>query len=429
MRRELGFSGSGAQWVLTGYALAFGGLLLICGRAGDLYGRRLLFLAGLAAFGVASLLGGLAPAPWALVVARLFQGAGAAAFVPASLSLLTTIFPEGERRNRAVGVYGAMAALGFAAGVVGGGAVTQLLGWRWVMFVNVPVALAVLAVAPAVIPESKDDGAPRTLDLPGALTAVSASASLVLAVSAAPEQGWASASTLGWGALAALLAAAFVAIEKRSLAPLVPPGLLALPAAAVPNAAIFLQSAIGLSWLYVLTLHFQEVLGRGPLAAGLLFLPMTFSSVVAACAAGRVATRFGPAATSASGLAVVAAGLVPMTAISGKGNLLLVLLGMVVAEAGFVLSNVSLTIAGSGAADEGQRGLAAGLLNTSIQLGGACGLGVVAALIAATGTAGSEAAGELVLGLRAGLAACAGFAVLALAVVLLGMPREKPPKP
>jgi MFS family permease len=170
MRREMGFSGADAQWILNGYALAFGGLLLLLGRAGDLYGRRRLFVAGLALFGVASLAGGLSWEPWVLVAARFLQGAGAAAFVPASLSLLTATFAEGEERNRAIGVYGAMAALGFVVGMVGGGVITEYLGWRWVMFVNVPVALAALLPAPAVVAESREERAPRSLDLAGALT-------------------------------------------------------------------------------------------------------------------------------------------------------------------------------------------------------------------------------------------------------------------
>ena len=168
VRRELGFSGADAQWVLNGYALAFGGLLLVFGRAGDLYGRRLMFLAGLGVFGVVSLLGGFASSPGTLVAARFSQGAAAAAFVPASLSLLTAIFAEGEERNRAIGAYGAMAALGFVVGMVGG-VITELLGWRWVMFVNVPVALAALLVAPATVPGSCIFGVARFLDLPGAL--------------------------------------------------------------------------------------------------------------------------------------------------------------------------------------------------------------------------------------------------------------------
>src|SRR5215208_3109644 len=282
MRRDLGFSGADAQWIFNGYMLAFGGLLLLFGRAGDVWGRRRLFLGGLALFGVSSLLGGLAPSPWVLISARILQGVGAAAFVPASLSLLTAIFAEGEERNRAIGFYGAMAALGFVVGMVGGGIITEFLGWRWILFVNVPVALAALLPAPAVLPESRNERAPRSLDLTGALTVTSGLASLIYAVSEVPGSGWTSTATLGFGALGLLLLTLFAVSERRSPAPLVPLGVLGERAVVVPNAAIFLQSMVGVAWLYVLTLHFQEVLGHGPLTAGLLFIPMTLVSVVAA---------------------------------------------------------------------------------------------------------------------------------------------------
>jgi len=179
MRRELGFSGADAQWIFNGYALAFGGLLLLLGRAGDLYGRRRLFLAGLVLFALGSLVGGLSWEPWILVCARFLQGVGAAAFVPASLSLLTATFVQREERNRAIGVYGAMAAVGFVVGMVGGGIITELLGWRWVLFVNVPVALAALLPTPAAVPESREERAPRSLDLAGALTVTAGLASLI----------------------------------------------------------------------------------------------------------------------------------------------------------------------------------------------------------------------------------------------------------
>src|ERR671912_1062875 len=164
MRRELGFSGADAQWILNGYALTFGGLVLLLGRAGDLYGRRRLFGVGLALFGAASLVGGFSWEPWILVAARFVQGVGAAALVPASLSLLTAIVAEGEERNRAIGIYGAMAALGFVVGMVGGGLITEFFGWRWVLFVNVPVAGGGLSLAPVVIHPSKDEAAPNRLD-------------------------------------------------------------------------------------------------------------------------------------------------------------------------------------------------------------------------------------------------------------------------
>jgi EmrB/QacA subfamily drug resistance transporter len=426
MRRELGFTGADAGWILNGYALTFGGLVLLLGRAGDLYGRRRLFVAGLALFATASLLGGFAWEPWILVTARLIQGIGAAALVPASLSLLTAIFAEGEERNRAIGIYGAMAALGFVVGMVGGGVITEFLGWRWVLFVNVPVALAVLVPSPAAIPESRNESAERSLDLAGALTATLGLGLLIYAISEVPKNGWTSPATLGFGTLGTLFMAGFVVAEHHSSTPLVPLGVLKKPAVVVPNAAIFLQSMVGIAWLYVLTLYLQEVLGHSALTAGLLFIPMTLASVVAAPLAGRLATRVGVKMTASSGLGLVAVGLLLMTPMSVGGGLNFVLLGMVIGEGGFMLSNVPLTIVGSGNAGEDERGLAAGLLNTSMQLGSAWGLGVVATVVAAASTAlGGETGGPeaLVGGLRLGLYACVSFAVLALPVVLMGLPR------
>jgi EmrB/QacA subfamily drug resistance transporter len=427
MRRELGFTRADAGWILNGYALTFGGLVLLLGRAGDLYGRRRLFVAGLSLFGAASLLGGFAWEPWILVFARFIQGVGAAALVPASLSLLTAIFAEGRERNHAIGIYGAMAALGFVVGMVGGGVITEFLGWRWVLFVNVPVALAALVPAPAALPESRNERAPCSLDLAGALTATSGLGLLIYAISEVPENGWTSIATLGFGTLGTLLMACFVVAEHRSSAPLVPLGVLKEPAVVVPNAAIFLQSMVGIAWLYVLTLYLQEVLGHGALRAGLLFIPMTLASVIAAPLAGRLATRLGVRTTAAWGLALVAVGLLLMTPMSVGGGFVFVLLGMVIGEGGFMLSNVPLTIVGSGSAGEDERGLAAGLLNTSMQLGNAWGLGVVATVVAGASVAlGGEAGGSeaLVGGLRWGLYACVGFAVLALPVVLMGLPRS-----
>jgi EmrB/QacA subfamily drug resistance transporter len=425
MRRDLGFTGADAGWILNGYALTFGGLVLLLGRAGDLYGRRRLFVAGLALFGAASLVGGFSWEPSILVLARFIQGVGAAALVPASLSLLTTIFAEGEERNRAIGIYGAMAALGFVVGMVGGGVITEFLGWRWVLFVNVPVALAALLPAPSALPESRNERAPRSLDLDGALTATSGLGLLIYAISEVPKNGWMSTATLLFGTLGTLFMVCFVVAERRSSAPLVPLGVLKKPAVVVPNAAIFLQSMVGIAWLYVLTLYLQEVLGHSALTAGLLFIPMTLASVVAAPVAGRLATRVGLRMTASSGLTLVAVGLLLMTPMSVGGGLIFVLLGMVIGEIGFMFSNVPLTIAGSGGTDE--RGLAAGLLNTSIQLGNAWGLGVVATVVAAASAAlGGEAGGSeaLVGGLRWGLYACVGFAALALPVVLKGLPRS-----
>ena len=423
MRRELGFSGADAQWIFNGYMLAFGGLLLLSGRAADLWGRRQMFVAGLAVFGLSSLLGGLSPSAWGLIFARVLQGLGAAAFVPASLSLLTATFSAGEERNRAIGVYGAMAALGFVVGMVGGGVITEFLGWRWVLFVNVPVALAALLATPAAVTESRDEEAPRALDLPAAVTATLGLTSLIYAVSEIPDSGWVSPATLGFGGLGALLLGLFVLAERRSPAPL---EVFRERLLVGPNAGIFLQSMVGLPWLYVLTLYLQDALGHTPLQAGVVFLPMTLAGVVAAPLAGRIVTRLGARATAASGLALSAVGLLLTASMSSGGGFPLVLSGMVVGEAGFMFCNTALTIAGSGGAGEDRKGLSAGLLNTSIQLGNAWGLGIVATVVAATTIGGEAASPEaLVGGLRWGVLACLGFAALALPVVLLGLSGRK----
>jgi EmrB/QacA subfamily drug resistance transporter len=425
IRRELGFSGSDAQWILNGYALAFGGLLLLCGRAGDIYGRRRIFLAGLALFGGASLLGGLAPSPAFPVAARFLQGAGGAALVPASLSLLTTVFPEGEERNRAVGIYGAMAALGFVVGMVGGGVITEFFGWRWVMFVNVPVVLAVFLLAPLAVPESRGTETPRSLDLTGAAAATLGLVSLIYAFSKVPEDGWASPTTLGLGIAGALILTGFVEVESRSEAPLVPLDVLRKRAVVAPNAALTLQSMIGMAWLYALTLYFQDVLGYGPLAAGLLFAPMTVSAVLGAHVAGRLVTIFGVKPTASGALLLVAVGLLMMASMSEAGTLPVVLSGMVVGEFGFMLSNVPLTIAATGGVGEDERGLASGLMNTSIQLGNAFGLAAVATVAAAVASSSEAGGGEaLVGGLRLGLLLCVGIVVIALSVVLLGISND-----
>ncbi|HEX6711647.1 MAG TPA: MFS transporter [Rubrobacter sp.] len=271
------------------------------------------------------------------------------------------------------------------------------------------------------VPESRDEGAPRALDVPGA-TVTLGLAALIYAVSKVPDGGWASIVT--FGAAGVLLLVCFVVAERRSPAPLVPLRVFATRAVIFPNAAIFLQSMIGLSWLYVLTLYFQDVLGYGPLVAGLLFVPMTVSSVPAALVAARLTTRFGVKPTAAGGLVLVGAGLLLMAYTPGSGGLPFVLSGMVVGESGFMISNVPLTIASTSGVDE--RGLASGLMNTSIQLGNAFGLAAVATVVAAIASSSVAGEGEgLVGGLRWGLFLCDGIVFIALTIVLLGLHGER----
>ena len=423
VRRELGFSGSDAQWILTGYALTFGGLLLFMGRAGDLYGRRRMFVTGLAVFAAASLLGGLAWAPWVLVVARLLQGVGGAALVPASLALVAATFAEGEERNRAIGVYGAMAGVGFVFGMVLGGVVTEFFGWRWVMFVNVPVALAVLSLAPVTIRESKDEAAPRRLDLPGATTATLGLATLIYAISEAPKNGWVSPATLGTAGLGAIFLGGFVAVERRAPAPLVPLPVLCRRSLAVPNAAVVLKSMVGAAQLYVLTLYFQDALGRTPLEAGLLFVPMTVASVIVSPVAGRLTSRVGVRQTAAWGFAFSGAGLALVAWLMPHRDAVVALLcGMAVAEAGFVIANVPLTIAATGGVGAEERGLASGVLSTSTELGNALGWAAVAAVIAAVSDSVPGGTEALLSGLRWGLWSAVIFAALAMGLVISFMP-------
>jgi len=315
--------------------------------------------------------------------------------------------------------------LGFVVGMVGGGIITEFLGWRWVMFVNVPVALAVFLLAPLAVPESRGTGVPRSLDLTGAATATLGLVFLIYAVSKVPANGWASPATIGLGAAGALILTRFVAVESRSEAPLVPLGVLRERAVVVPNAAITLQSMIGMAWLYALTLYFQDVLGYGPLTAGLLFVPMTLSAVLGAHVAGRLVTIFGVKPTAAGALVLVAAGLLLMASMSEAGALPFVLSGMVVGEFGFMLSNVPLTIAATGGVSEDERGLASGLLNTSMQLGNAIGLAVLATVAAAVASSSEAGGGEaFVGGLRWGLLLCVVIVVIALSVVLLGLSND-----
>src|SRR5215208_357818 len=420
MRRELGISGGDAQWILTGYALSFGGLLLLMGHAGDLYGRRRLFVSGLALFAAASLLGGLAWAPWVLVAARLLQGVGGAALVPASLALVATTFAEGEERNRAMGVYSAMAGVGFVFGMVLGGVITQFLGWRWVLFVNVPVALAVLSLSPVAIDESKDDAAPRTLDMAGAATATLGLASLIYAISEAPKNGWASPATLGTSGMGTVLLGVFVAHERRASTPLVALPILYRRAVAVPNLAVVLKSMVGAAQLYVLTLYFQDASDRTPLEAGLLFIPMTAASVVASPVAGRLTTRLGARRTAVWGFAMSGAGLVLVAwLMPQKDALVAILLGMAVAAAGFVSASVPLTVAATDGVGDNERGLASGVLSTATEHGNALGFAAVGAVIAAaTRPVGADA---LLSGLRWGLWSATAFAVLALMLVVVSM--------
>jgi MFS family permease len=298
--------------------------------------------------------------------------------------------------------------------------ITEFLGWRWVLFVNVPVALVVLSLAPIVIDESRDEATAHTLDFTGAATATLGLASLIYAVSEAPKNGWDSYATLGTFGLGAVLLGAFVTAERRVSTPLVPLPILYRRAVAVPNLAVVLKSMVGAAQLYVLTLYFQDALGRTPLEAGLLFVPMTLASVVASPVAGRLTTRFGTRPTAACGFVISGAGLMLVAShMLQEDSLPAVLFGMAVAEAGFVIASVALTVAATDGLGDAERGLASGLLSTATELGNALGWAVVGAVIAAA-TVASDAA-TFLGGLRWGIWSAIAFALLALVIVVVFM--------
>lgn len=414
IRAAMTLSLDDSHWVLNSYVLVFGGLLLLCGRLGDRVGRRRLFLGGLLLFAVGSAVAGSASRPEMLSTGRVVQGLAAAAFVPTSLSLLTAIFTSPKARSSALAAYGAMAGLGFAAGMVGGGVITQYLGWRWIFWINLPIVALILIPARYVLPTDPIHRPRSRLDLLGAVTVTVGLFTAIYAFTSAPGHGWASAQTLGAGLIATLAIATFVATERRHADPLIPLPVIGQRAIATANGAVALQSMAGVAWLYLLTSYFQNVHGLDALACGLAFAPMTAASVAGAGIAGRAVPRLGIRRTAVVGLLVMTGGLCGMTAAgAAPQSLAAMIASMIVAEAGFMLGSVALTIAATGVLDDHESGLAAGLLNTATQLGGGLGLGIVAAVVSTTATS------TLAPALQAGFATCIIFGVGALALASL----------
>src|SRR5690349_4639901 len=312
----LDFSQDNLSWVVNAYTLTFGGFLLLGGRMADLLGRRRLFIAGLILFAIASLAGGLASNEGQLIAARAVQGLGAALLSPAALSLVTVIFAEGAERNKALGVWGAVAGSGGAVGVLLGGMLTEWAGWEWVLFVNVPIAAIGALLAPRLLPESRNDGV-RHFDVAGAFTVTAGLSLLVYALVDAPSAGWGSTRTLGLIALALALIVSFVAIERRSKAPLVPfPGIFRIRTISGINlTALFIAMAL-FSMFFFVSLYMQQVLGYDALKAGLSYLPLAGGIIVSAGLASGLTTRFGFKPVLIMGLLLTAGGLIWFSQIS-----------------------------------------------------------------------------------------------------------------
>src|SRR3954462_2223068 len=373
--RALDFSQDDLSWVVNAYTLTFGGFLLLGGRLADLMGRRRIFIAGLVLFSLASLAGGLAQSDVWLIAARAVQGLGAAIISPAALSLITTMFAEGSERNRALGVWGAVAGSGGAAGVLLGGMLTQWAGWEWVLFVNVPIGIAAALISPRLLPESRVEGA-RHFDVAGAVTVTAGLSLLVYSLVDAHSAGWGSAQTIILLALAAGLIAAFVLIERVTRAPLVPiPGIFRLRSIRGINITGLLIAMSLFSMFFFISLYMQQVLGYSPLKAGVSYLPLAGGIIVSAGIASQLVTRFGVKPVLVSGLVLIAGGLVWFAQISVGGSYLSDILGPSLLSAfGLGFAFVPMTVAAVAGVEPHESGLASGLINTSQQVGGALGL-------------------------------------------------------
>jgi EmrB/QacA subfamily drug resistance transporter len=375
----LDFSQENLSWVVNGYVLTFGGFLLLGGRLADLLGRRRIFMVGLGIIVVASLAAGFANTEGQLIAARAAQGLGAAIISPAALSIVSTIFSDGSERNKALGAWGAVAGGGGAAGVLLGGILTDGLGWEWVLWVNVPVGLVVLALAPRLIPESRSESATRHFDTFGAVTVTAALSVLVYGIVDAESAGWGSAQTIGLLAGSVALFGLFYAIERRSKAPLVPFAIFRKRTLTGANSVGLLVGASLFSMFFFVTLYMQQVLGYSAIEAGLAYLPLSVAIILSAGIASQLVTKVGFKPVLAVGMLLITAGLAWFSQISADGSFASDILGpSLLAGVGLGFAFVPTTIAAVSGIENKEQGLASGLINTSQQIGGAIGLAVLA---------------------------------------------------
>ncbi|WP_158895097.1 MFS transporter [Amycolatopsis anabasis] len=424
IRADLGLSTSALQWVVSGYVLGYGGLLLLGGRTADLLGRRRVFLVAVAVFALASLLGGLVDNGALLIASRFIKGLAAAFTAPAALSIITTTFHEGPARNRAISIFAVFGASGYSAGLVFSGLLTEV-GWRWTFLLPVPIALAALAFAVKLLPTYERDRSGAGYDFPGAITGAAGSLLLVFAVVEAPEVGWAAPRTLISFAVAAALLVTFVFIEKRSSHPLLRLGILRSGPLARANLGGVLFFGAYIGFQFVVMLYLQSVLGWSALETALGFLP---AALIVAFGSPRIEPLIDRVGTPRTILAGVVAHVIAYALFLGvdehSGYAASVLPSMILLGIGFTLAFSSLNIQATAGIGDDEQGLAGGLLNTSVQVGGAIGLAVVTAVLTANG--GSEASpAALLSGLTPALSVVTGIAVLGLLVALTGVIRRR----
>jgi len=429
--RSLSFSQDNLSWVVNAYVLTFGGFLLLGGRLADLLGRRRVFIGGLLLFAVASLVGGFAESEGTLIAARAVQGLGAALLSPAALSIVTTTFSDGAERNKALGVWGAVAGSGGAAGVLLGGILTEYVGWEWVLWVNVPIGIVAALIAPRLILESRAEHETRHFDALGALSVTAGLSVLVYALVEAPDVGWGSGQTIGLLAGAVALIAAFVAIERRSTSPLVPFSIFRNRTLTGANVVGILTGASLFSMFFFISLYMQNVLGFSAIEAGLAYLPLAVSIIISAGVASQLVTRIGFKPVLATGMALIAGGLLWFSQISVDGSFLADVLGpSLLAAVGLGFAFVPQTIAAMSNVSDRDAGLASGLINTSQQVGGALGLAILASVAFSTiGDLGEQ--GQTPVGLTEGYSDAflvgAGIALLGV-IATLGLIRGRDSK-
>jgi EmrB/QacA subfamily drug resistance transporter len=425
IQTDLNFSQENLQWVVNAYTLVFGGFLLLGGRMADLLGRRRLFIIGLGVFSLASLLGGFAQTEGQLIAARALQGLGAAIISPAALSIVTTTFAEGSERNKALGIWGAIAGLGGAVGVLMGGMLTEWAGWEWVLFVNVPIGVAAAVLTPRYVRESRTDRATRHFDALGAVTITAGLALLIYALVKAEDFGWGSGSTIGLIAGALALIGTFIVIEARSRSPLAPLSFFRQRTPTSANVLAVLIAASLFSMFFFISLYLQRVLGYSALEAGLAYLPLAVTIIVSAGVASQAVERIGVKPALVFGLSMIAVGLAWFSQVDAGGSYVSDVLGpSIVAAIGLGFSFVPVTIAAVSGVRDDEAGLASGLVNTSQQVGGALGLAVLSTIATSTtdGLPGGPANPEaLTAGFQDAFLVGAGFAVagVVLALILL----------
>jgi EmrB/QacA subfamily drug resistance transporter len=420
IQADLDFSPANLQWVISAYAIMFGGVLLLGGRLADLLGRRRLFLAGLAVFAASSLLCGLAWSEASLIAFRALQGLGGALLAPAALSLLMTTFAEGRERNLALGIYGAASGSGAAVGVLLGGLLTSYLSWSWIFFINVPVGLAAIAVTPLLLRDSRAEPAHRHFDFAGAASITAGLMLLVYALTRATSDGWGAGTTLALLAGSGALMLAFVAIESRSRWPLLPLRIFRLRTLSAANVAMAIVAGVAFSEFFLLTLYLQDVLHYSAVRTGLAFAAFALTVVVVSNVAQAVVGRLGVRATLTAGLLVSAVSVAWLTRLPLDGQYFWDLFpAFVLGGAGMGFSFVPVTIASLTGVARTEAGVASGLVNTSRQIGGAVGVAATSA-IAATSTA-NYLSSHPGLGTASGAALDHGFqaAFYVLAAVIL----------